>query len=134
MMKATATPNNEPVNSNKKPRSDLHSSLEYNPGCKCYRTIPPKISSVIIMDTPSLRLLMDFGVWFSWWIFWWIFFVDFSGMEEQAGTYKKLKIHPKWAQGEFCLEFELISEMFPPEKYRCNAAATAICLVDKKCM
>ena len=36
------------------------------------------------MDTPSLRLVVDFAVWFPRWIFRWIFFGPFS-LEKQAG-------------------------------------------------
>ena len=31
-----------------------------------------------IKDTPSLKFLVDFGVWFRRWIFWWIFSWQFS--------------------------------------------------------
>ena len=29
--------------------------------------------TMFIKDTPSLKLLVDFGVWFPRWLFWWIF-------------------------------------------------------------
>ena len=51
---------------------------------------PPIINNKAVkyQGTPSLKLLVDFGVWFPRWIFWGGFFVDFSGpfsLEKSAG-------------------------------------------------
>ena len=69
-----------------------------------------------LKDTPSLKFLVDFGVWFRRWIFWWFFMWIFSGHFPLENKQQKIhrKIHqekltvfkatfwPKSTQGNFC--------------------------------
>ena len=50
-----------------------------------------------VKDTPSLKFLVDFGVWFRRWIFWWIFTWIFSGPFPWENKREKIhrKIHQK---------------------------------------
>ena len=73
--------------------------------------------SEMVKDTPSLRLVVDFGAWNFWWIFWCLFFF-FSGRLPWKNKQEKIhrKIHHKnrqfsrelfdqnSSQGKFCLE------------------------------
>ena len=40
-------------------------------------------------DTPSLKFLVDFGVWFRRWIFWWIFWAIFLGRSSRKKSTEK---------------------------------------------
>ena len=58
----------------------------------CARAPPPPS----FRDTPSLKLVADFGVWFPRWIFWWIFFFCiFPWRNKQERIHRKIhqKIH-----------------------------------------
>ena len=45
---------------------------------------------LFLKDTPSLKLLVDFGVWFFWWIFSWTFLGHFSLENEQEKIHRKI--------------------------------------------
>ena len=65
-------------------RAIKRSNLAYTPSLRalcCPRIAPPSRHTSQkgppFRDTPSLRLVVDLGVWFSWWIFWLIFLWTF---------------------------------------------------------
>ena len=96
-----------------------------------------------LKDTPSLKLLVDFGVWFPRWIFWWIFGAISLGKTSRKKIHRKINkkstifkgtFWPKSIQGKFwfdqkclfwrlqarhvCNNFARFSRQFLAEKHR----------------
>ena len=92
-----------------------------------------------LTDTPSLRLVVDFGVWFRGgrFTFWFFFFVDFQavfyGKKNQARKKSTPKskgtFWPKSAQGKFCLELLVQQELLRKDPHKTQTST--ICGLSK---